>query len=298
MKTRKFKVNLKSCAGTFFYSHVVLIFGGLFFFCFIFMMDERKKYCQPGVYVLCFCFSYFIGPLMILSKLSGASLLQKSLARAHLSASLTPCILIYRMVGYYFFQVNTTSYLVIFGPWRSCLGHIQPAFWCSVGSILHAGLTKWRNGLDACGMIQPSGDCTLGFFLELCSAALKLRRVQRLPAVRLGQTPVCLAFRHQHSSSCPSSASALSPNLHLLSASLTYPALSAALPCHLQSQLMCCSEETPRYREMERCPGMSLVALLICCQFFSFPRLLLLRTRAVLFVSVSCSHIEDTDSRL
>lgn len=112
MKTRKFKVNLKSCAGTFFYSHVVLIFGGLFFFCFIFMMDERKKYCQPGVYILCFCFSYFIGPLMILSKLSGASLLQKSLARAHLSASLTPCILIYRMVGYYFFS---SQHDLIFG---------------------------------------------------------------------------------------------------------------------------------------------------------------------------------------
>lgn len=135
MKTRKFEVNLKSCAGTFFYSHVVLIFGGLFLFCFIFMMDERKKYCQPGVYVLCFCFSCFIGPcaaLMILSKLSGASLLQKSLARAHLSASLSPCILIYRMVGYYFFEVNRTSKVghiwpleITFRPHLACMLLVQ-----------------------------------------------------------------------------------------------------------------------------------------------------------------------------
>lgn len=120
MKARKPKVNLRSCAGAFFYSHVVLIFGELFLFFFVYLMDEIKKYCQPGVYVPC-SFLAFIGPdtaLMILSELSGASSLQKSLARTHLSASLSPCILIYRMVGCYTycFEVSRTSEV----------GHIWP----------------------------------------------------------------------------------------------------------------------------------------------------------------------------
>lgn len=70
------------------------------------------------------------------------------------------------LVGYYFFEVNRTSKVghiwpleIMFRPHLAC---ISPC---------------WRNGLDVCGTIQPSGDCTLGFFLELCSAALKLRRV-------------------------------------------------------------------------------------------------------------------------
>lgn len=94
----------------------------------------------------------------------------------------------------------------------------------------------------------------------------------------------------------------LSPNSHLPSASLTYPALFAALPWHLQSQLtlMHCSEQRPRYRGKERCLWCAihcLVALLICCQF-SFLRLLFLRTRSVLFVPACCHHIEDTDVSL
>lgn len=46
MKATKFKVNLKSCTGTFFYAHGVLILGGLVFFFFTFIMAEIKKYCQ------------------------------------------------------------------------------------------------------------------------------------------------------------------------------------------------------------------------------------------------------------
>lgn len=139
MKARKFKVNLKSCAGTFFYSQVVLIFGGLFLFFFVFMM-EIKKYCQPGVYIPCFRFSCFYRSMYSINDTqqpSEASFLQKSLTRIHLLASLSPCILIYRMVGSYtcFSEVNRTQILVPFAPWRSCLGHIKPAcYWCNVGS--------------------------------------------------------------------------------------------------------------------------------------------------------------------
>lgn len=140
MKARKFKVNLKSCAGTFFYSHGVLIFGGLFLFFFVFTMDEIKKYCQPGVYVPCFHFSclyrsmYSINDTQqtfcgfIFAEIPSKNTFISQLVFLH--SDLQNGWFLHMV-----FEVNRTSEVVTFDPWRSCLGQIQPACcWCSVGS--------------------------------------------------------------------------------------------------------------------------------------------------------------------
>lgn len=319
MKARKFKVNLKSCAGTFFYSHGVLIFGGLFLFFFVFTMDEIKKYCQPGVYVPCFHFSCLYRSMYSINDTQQtfcgfifAEIPSKNTFISQLVFLLSDLQNGWFLHMLFWSQQDLRSchiwpLEIMFRPNLACMLLVQcwqpftmlglpsgEKGWMYLGQFSYVEIALWASFLQGLVLLHWNwgefSPCPHWGWARLQSALpLDTSTIPLTPALpdsaSLGTSP------------------ALSPNLHLPSASLAYPALSAAFPCHLQSQLtlMCCSEQMPLYREEERslwCAIHCLLALLLCCQFFLFFRLLLLRTRAVLFVSASCHHIEDTDSRL
>lgn len=250
MKARKFKVNPKSCAGTFFYSHGVLIFGGLFLFFFVFTMDEIKKYCQPGVYVPCFHFSclyrsmYSINDTQqtfcgfIFAEIPSKNTFISQLVFLH--SDLQNGWFLHML---FWSQQDLRSchiwpLEIMFRPNLACMLLVQcwqpftmlglpsgEKGWMYLGQFSYVEIALWASFLQGLVLLH----CNWGEFSPC-------------PQLGLGQTPVCLAFRHQHNSPHPSSAwQCLLGNL---TSSVSKLASALSLPC-LPSPVCCLSLPPP-----------------------------------------------------
>lgn len=243
MKARKSRVNLKSCAGTFFYAHGVLIFLGVFFVLFCFHNGWDKE-----VYVPRSQFPSFYRSMYSIN-VTLANLLWfhfcRNPSKTTLISKLFPLhILIYRMVSCtHAFVKSTAQKLVVLGPWRPCSAQISPVYcWCSFGSHLPCCahqvekrfgciwdyLAIWRlySGLLFYGAQSCSTEIEESLALDHMWGRRRLQSAYPLD-ISTALLPAALP----HSASLGTSP-VLSPNWHLPSASCIYPALFATLPCH------------------------------------------------------------------
>lgn len=148
-------------------------------------MEEIKKYCQPGVYVPCFCFSCFYRSMysiddtqqtfwgFIFAEIPSKNTLISQLASLHsdLQNGWLLHMIFWRQQDSNVGRIWPLE--VVFRPHLACMLLVQ--CWQPFSML---DLPSGEKGLDISGTIQLSGDYTLGFFFTgLSCAALKLRRI-------------------------------------------------------------------------------------------------------------------------